>query len=107
MRHHISTNQLVIWPRHELTQTWAPTGIVHPPQQNAGTANHAVGERHDDGERQGEVRPETDSVHNWPPTTILTRSGGVCTQVTKGNRVSVRGVRSGGHGRPCLLRDLM
>ena len=39
MRHLVSPNQLVLWPHHELTQAWAPTGIRYPlpqPGKNAG-----------------------------------------------------------------------
>ena len=32
MRRQISPNQTVLWPHHELTEAWAPTGIRHPAQ---------------------------------------------------------------------------
>ena len=34
MRHPVSPNQIVLWPHHDLTQAWAPTGILHPPQRD-------------------------------------------------------------------------
>jgi hypothetical protein len=31
MRHSVSRHQLVLWPRHEITELWAPTGITNSP----------------------------------------------------------------------------
>lgn len=36
MRHHVSPNQLALWPYHQLSPAWAPTGIRHPPQTDDG-----------------------------------------------------------------------
>ena len=46
MRHHVSASQLVLWSRHEITEAWAPTGIVHP---------HQADETPDDETKAGRV----------------------------------------------------
>ena len=35
-RHHVSPNQTVLWPHHELTEAWTPIGIRHPAQTRRG-----------------------------------------------------------------------
>ena len=80
MRHAVSVNQLVIWPRHEITQAWAPTGILHSPQNGTEAGGPEAGE----GDIDEEV--STDEMDCQPATaardvTVLTRNGGVCGQM--------------------------
>ncbi len=83
MRHPVSSRQLVLWPRHEISEVWAPTGIYHPPP---------VPEV-DTGERGATVDETDDGTDSAPIVTALTRATGTCGQVGRGSgRRARRGV---------------
>jgi hypothetical protein len=108
MRHPISPNQLVMWPHHELTQTWAPTGILNPPpQMDVTTADHTahgVGQNEDAGEMNRGIDPAPAQA----ATTVLTRASGACGQVNRNSRRAWRGRRGGtSTQRQARLHDLM
>jgi hypothetical protein len=96
MRHVVSTNQLVLWPHHELTQAWAPTGILHPPQKGTEIGGQEVGEKDAEQDAQAdEANRGIDAVSVLPDATVLTRNGGVCGQVGRVYRRH-RGARRAG-----------
>ena len=79
MRHHVSTNQLVLWPHHELTEAWARTGILCPPQKGIEIRGQEVREK---GARADEANRGIDIAPALSASTVLTRNGGVCGLVT-------------------------
>lgn len=100
MRHHVSPSQLVLWPHHELTQAWAATGVLHPPQKGAVDGGQEVGERDAEQDAQGdEVSRGIDPDPALSDVTVLTRNGGVCCQVGRMTDRRRRGTRRGGPTR--------
>lgn len=96
MRHAVSPNQLVLWPHHELTEAWAPTGI----RLSAGKDTEVGGE--EAGERDAEQHDPEDQVSRGidpdpvrRDVNVLTRNGGVCGQAGRMVR-RTRGTRRGG-----------
>ena len=73
MRHQVSSRQLALWPRHEISEVWAPTGIYHPPPASTEVQETA------------ETRSDSASI------TALTRATGTCGQVGRGSRRHGRG----------------
>jgi hypothetical protein len=53
MRHHVSTDQLVLWPHHELTEAWAPTGILYPPKADSPVSDQLAGKGTEHGDGRG------------------------------------------------------
>jgi hypothetical protein len=107
MRHLVSPNQLVIWPHHELTQAWAPTGILNPPQRDAATALPAA-QAADQTENAGEMNRGIDPAPAQPATTVLTRASGACGQVDRRSRRAWRDQRGGTPTqRQARLHDLV
>jgi hypothetical protein len=85
MRHAVSVNQLVLWPRHEISEAWAPTGIKYLPQPDDATTEPTTPERRSGGPGQDDAanRGLTQSSER-PATTVLTQTGGVCAQARRG-----------------------
>lgn len=84
MRHPISPRQLVLWPRHEISEVWAPTGIRHPPPEV---------DTGDSGDTVDEADHGTDLI---PIVTALTRATGTCGQVGRSSRRRGRGAPATG-----------
>jgi hypothetical protein len=94
MRHHVSTNQLVLWPHHELTEAWAPTGIRYPPQTPTVRNDQAAGGGDvDQAEDACEVNRGMAPAPAQPTASVLTRNGGVCGQVGRESQHIRRGRR--------------
>jgi len=107
MRHRVSPNQMIMWPHHELTQAWAPTGILHPPQRYAATPDRAAREVDQDAVAV-EMNRGIDPALARPATTVLTRDGGACGQVGRQSRRAWRGRRGGAPARRrTRLHDLV
>jgi len=95
MRHPVSPNQMVMWTHHQLTEAWAPTGIMHPPQRDTATPDRAareVGQGEGAGEMNRGIDPEAPAR---PATTVLTRDGGACGQVVLRSRRAWQSQRGG------------
>jgi len=91
MRHAISPNQLVLWPHHELTQAWTPTGILlpPPPRNTQRTADLSKRLTSDGQTRKGGSRSRR--KYRYPsPSTALTGTAGVCSLVKQPSRNSKR-----------------
>jgi hypothetical protein len=109
MRHHVSPNQLALWPHHELTEAWAPTGILHPSKAAPpvrGQLAEETGTEHGDDADEGSrgIEPEPSSA----TVTVLTRNGGVCRQAGEARQRGQHGRREGrGSRQPSRLVDLV
>lgn len=90
MRHAISPNQLVLWPHHELTDAWAPTGILLPsPRSTQQTAD--LGKRLTLGGRTRKGGNRSRRKDRYPsPSTALTGTAGACSLVKQPSRHSKR-----------------
>lgn len=89
MRHAISPNQLVLWPHHELTDAWKPTGILLPPRSTQRMASK-------DGQVTAGRRTRTNGGQSrrtdrtTSSLTALTGTAGVCSLVRLSSRHSKR-----------------
>jgi hypothetical protein len=92
MRHQVSSRQLVLWPRHEISEVWAPSGICHPPPE-------PVVDTGDSGDTVDETEHGTGPA---PVVTALTRDTGTCGQVGRGTRRRARGGVSAGRRMSAL-----
>ena len=95
MRHQISPNQTVLWPHHELTEAWAPTGIRPPLKTGVGTEGREAGECAEQDTQAVEPNRGLDPEPAVPNATALTRTGGMCGQVGRMARRRRQGPRRG------------
>lgn len=98
MRHATSPNQLVLWPHHELTETWAPTGILLPPPPRSTQRVTRLGKRSTPGGQTRKGRNRACRKDRCPSSsTALTGTAGVCSLVKQPSR---RSKRLGGWPQP-------
>lgn len=91
-KHPISPHQIVLWAHHTLSPAWAPSRKIHPPQQGTTNDDQARNEQPLRSMRAAAV------ANCQPAATVLTRSSGVCAQVSE-RRLRRAGGR-GNHRRP-------
>jgi hypothetical protein len=99
MRHHASVNQLVLWPRHEISEAWAPTGIVHPRLMSATISSEEAGMACTEEESSDCDANRGAGSAGLASDTILTRNGGICEQVGRGTSRTKRLRRPCGRAR--------
>lgn len=98
MRHHVSTNQLVLWPRHEISEAWAPSGIMHPSQAGDCPRDAAQDSDSVTGGPEG-IKPVTGGVTTALARVHGRRHRGSSTRVRTRARARARGQALGTDGR--------
>lgn len=91
MRHAISPNQLVLWPHHELTDAWKPTGILLSPPPRSTRQAADLDKRPTSGGQTRRGGSRSRRKDRYPsPSTALTDTAGVCSLVKQPSRHSKR-----------------